>query len=101
LLTEARKSYLEIINYIREKHKNFYAPERLITFKRAHAPALIVYCSSAERVELETELETQTFKDWVLFTDNNEAAVQQACYKLYCSTIESIQRLRSKPSRAQ
>ena len=93
LLTEARKSYLEIINYIRKKHKNFYAPERLITLKRAHAPALIVYCSSAERVELETELETQTFKDWVLFTDNNEAAVQQACYKLYCSTIESIQRL--------
>ena len=93
LLTEARKSYLEIINYIRQKHKNLYAPERLITFKRAHAPALIVCCSPAERVELETELETQTFKDWVLFANNNEAAVQQACYKLYCSTIESIQRL--------
>jgi glycosyltransferase involved in cell wall biosynthesis len=92
LLTEARKNYLEIINYIREKHKNLYDPERLITFKRAHAPALIVSCSPTEGVELETELETQTFKDWVLFTDNNTDAVQQACYKLYCSTTESIQR---------
>ena len=95
LLTEARKSYLEIINYIREKHSNLYAPERLITLKRAHAPALIVHCSPAERIELETELENQTFKDWTLFTDNNEA-VQQGCYKMYCSTIENIQRLPSE-----
>ena len=93
LLTEARKSYLEIINYIREKHKNLYAPEQLITFKRTHAPALIVCCSPAERVELEAELEAQTFKDWGLFDNNNEAVAQQACYKLYCSTIENIQRL--------
>ena len=65
-LAKARKSYLEIINYIREKHKNLYAPEQLITFKRNHAPALIVCCSPAERVELEAELEAQTFKDWDL-----------------------------------
>ena len=93
LLTKARKSYLEIINYIREKHKNLYAPEQLITFKRNHSPALIVCCSPAERVELEAELEAQTFKDWGLFDNKDKAVAQQACYELYCSPTENIQRL--------
>ena len=53
LLSDARKSYIEILDYVREKHKDLYAPQQLISFKRAHAPALIVCCSPSERVELE------------------------------------------------
>jgi glycosyltransferase involved in cell wall biosynthesis/GT2 family glycosyltransferase len=92
LLGDARKHYVEILNYIRDKHKDLYAAEQLITFKRSHAPALILGGSPSKQIELERELESQTFKDWGWFANSN-GAVDPAPYKFYYSTIESIRRL--------
>jgi hypothetical protein len=44
LLSDARKRHIEILDYVREKHNDLYAPQQLISVKRSHAPALIV-CS--------------------------------------------------------
>jgi glycosyltransferase involved in cell wall biosynthesis len=93
LLSDARKNYVEILAYIRDKHNDLYAPEQLIVLKRSHAPALLVCGSTLEKVELERVLESQTFIDWGSVANSDEASDRTACYKFYCSTTESIRRL--------
>ena len=93
LLSAAGKGYVEILDYIRDKHHDLYVPRQLISLKRSHAPALIVCCPLQEKVELERVLESQTFKDWQPSADFNGLWDRSAGYKFYCSTIESIQRL--------
>jgi glycosyltransferase involved in cell wall biosynthesis len=64
LLSKTRKSHVEVIRYIRAKHRDQYTIENLQNTKRAHAPALRVFCERQHFDKLQNWLTHQTFCDW-------------------------------------
>lgn len=61
----ARQRHAELVEYIRRKHWRLFTPENLQKLKRLHFPALAVAVNGAERLEMESWLARQTFKDMV------------------------------------
>ena len=93
LLTKSRKQYVEILSYLREKHKECYEPETLLSLKRSCAPALSIQCLPEEKHGLQEFLGRQTFQDWVLDIVSDSMRPKDARYCFFHSGISALQRL--------
>ena len=93
LLTRSRKQYVEILSYLRQKHKECYDPQNLLSLKRCHAPALSIQCLPEETLDLQEFLSRQTFQDWVLNIDPDNMRLEDTRYRLFHSGIRALQRL--------
>jgi glycosyltransferase involved in cell wall biosynthesis len=93
LLTRSRRQYVEILSYLREKHKECYDPENLLSLKRCYAPALSIQSLPEETLDLQEFLSRQTFQDWVLNIDPDNMRPEGTRYHFFHSGIGALQRL--------
>jgi glycosyltransferase involved in cell wall biosynthesis/GT2 family glycosyltransferase len=95
LLSTTRKFHVEVVNYIRVKHRDQYTIESLLNTKRAHLPALRVSCGQQQFVDLLGWLTRQTFRDWLI-----DSTGKSGEKKRYCFCFASVDALRRLPSEA-
>ena len=93
LLTRSRTQYVEILSYLRQKHKECYDPGKLLALKRSYAPALSIQCLPEEKFDLQQLLSRQTFHDWVLNIDPDNMLPEDTRYHFFHSGIRAMQRL--------
>ena len=91
LLSKTRKVHVEVINYIRAKHSSHYTIENLLSGKRAHAPALRVFCDQEDSMDLQDWLTRQTLRDWSI--DLSGKGSSQARYCLFFADVGALRRL--------
>ena len=95
LLSRTRKVHVEVVNYIRVKHRDLYGFENLLHTKRAYAPTLQVFCNHENSADLHGWLATQTFRDWSI-----NSAQQDDTKGRYCFVFSSIEGLKRLPPEA-
>lgn len=93
LLGTARSRHLEILSYIRQKHRELYEPGTLLPLKRSNTPALSIYCSPENLFGLREWLSRQTFQDCVVVTNPNDSISQDTPYRLHYTDMDDLQRL--------
>lgn len=91
LLSTTRKFHVEVANYIRVKHRDQYTIENLMSIKRAHAPALRVFCDQQQSVDLLEWLTRQTFRDWSI--DPIGKSGDEGGYCFFFASVEALRRL--------
>lgn len=93
LLSTSRERHVEIVNYIRNKHADCYAYNKLLELKRKYAPAVLISFQPEEKDELEEWLNSQTFRDWTWAEDTSESGLQRAPYRFFHSSVDALHRL--------
>ena len=65
LLTRSRTQYVEILSYLRQKHKECYDPGKLLALKRSYAPLLSIQCLPEEKFDfIRQQAPEQTNLSW-------------------------------------
>jgi glycosyltransferase involved in cell wall biosynthesis len=91
LLSTTRTFHVEVVNYIRSKHRDQYTIEGLLNTKRAHAPALRVFYDPQQSVDLLEWLARQTFRDWS--TDPTNKNGEDRRYGFFFASVDALRRL--------
>ncbi|HWP23042.1 MAG TPA: glycosyltransferase [Candidatus Binatia bacterium] len=91
LLSTTRKSHVEVVNYIRAKHRSLYEIESLVSLKRDHAPALRVICDDERSAKLRDWLLCQTFRDWAI--QSTDGGGENGRYRLFFSSVDALWKL--------
>jgi glycosyltransferase involved in cell wall biosynthesis len=93
LLAASRRQFPEIVNYIQQKHRDLYTPERLLKLKRSHAPSLAIDCKVGDCAGVRRFLTCQSFQDWIIETEFKSTQKQNVRYRLIHAGPEALHRL--------
>ena len=90
MLHSSRNRHAEIVGYIRAKHQDAYRAEALLELKRRRAPAVAIQSRGPDETRLAAWATAQTFQDWTLGREDNQAA---AGYRLLHDGAAALERL--------
>src|SRR5689334_1977134 len=91
LLSTTRKLHVDVVTYIRAKHRDLYTVKYLMQTKRAHAPGLRITCKEEQSASLQAWLASQSYSDWAIDLFGRSGDNER--YRFHFSNLDALHRL--------
>jgi glycosyltransferase involved in cell wall biosynthesis len=91
LLSTTRKLHVDVVTYIRSKHRDLYSANYLMQTKRLHAPGLRIICQKEQSASLEAWLVSQSYSDWAIDLFGHSGENER--YRFYFANLDALHRL--------
>ena len=91
LSSTTRKLHVDVVTYIRTKHRDLYTVKYLMQTKRAHAPGLRITCQEEQFASLQAWLASQSYSDWAM--DLFGRSGENERYRFHFSNLDALHRL--------